>query len=68
MSNIRELSLNEIDAVAGGADVKVGPVHILVGEKDTGIAFGIAIEGVGGFAITGAGVCGAIKGLGGGCV
>ena len=68
MSNIRELSLNEIDAVAGGADIKIGPVHILIGEKDIGIGFGVAIEGVGGFAIGVGGICGAIKGLGGGCI
>jgi hypothetical protein len=66
---IRELSMNEIDEVSGGAEVKVGPVHIFIGEGKLGIGFGVAIDGVGGFAITTDGtVCGAIKGLGGGCI
>ena len=67
-SDVRELSINEIEQVSGGADVKIGPVHILIGEGDIGIGFGVKIDGFGGFAIGGGGICGAIKGLGGGCI
>jgi hypothetical protein len=65
---VRELSMDEIEQVSGGAEVKIGPVTIIVGAKDLGIGFGVAIDGVGGFAITSGGICGAIKGLGGGCI
>jgi hypothetical protein len=60
--------MDEIEQVSGGAEVKIGPITIIVGAKDLGIGFGVTIDGVGGFAIGSGGVCGAIKGLGGGCV
>jgi len=67
-ADVRELSMDEIEQVSGGAEVKVGPVTIIIGAKDLGIGFGVAIDGVGGFAIGVGGICGAIKGLGGGCL
>ncbi len=71
-NDIRELSADELQAVAGGAIIHIGPVSVIAGEGDLGIAFGLSIRGFGGFAITtDGGVCGQIgnpKGGGvGGC-
>lgn len=71
-NEIRELSVDELEAVSGGATFSIGPVTIMAGEKDVGIAFGISVRGVGGFAVLGdGGVCGQLgnpKGGGvGGC-
>lgn len=67
VADIRELSLNEVEEVSGGVHVKLGPLNIMIGEKDIGIGFGVSIDGLGGFAIGTLGVCGALKGVGGGC-
>jgi hypothetical protein len=64
--DIRALSPNEIEAVAGGLVISVGALNIAIGEGD--MVFGVGIVGVGSFGLFEDGeICGAIEGGPGGC-
>jgi hypothetical protein len=60
MSDIRELSLDEIDAVAGALKISIGGViNIAIGDGD--MVFGFGIAGVGSFGVFSDGeVCGTL--------
>jgi hypothetical protein len=65
--DIRELSLNEIEAVAGALKISIGGViNIAIGDGD--MVFGFGIAGVGSFGVFADGqVCGSIVGGPEGC-
>lgn len=65
-SELRELTVDEIDLVAGGGRIEIGPLYV---ETD-GRSISLGIKGVGGVVIDGPtkSVCGSVKGVGHGCV
>jgi hypothetical protein len=66
-SDVRELTLNEIDDVTGGAvRINFGPIYIGIGEGD--MAFTIGIGGLNLTVFNDGDVCGHADGIGGGCI
>jgi hypothetical protein len=65
-SDVRELTLNEIDDVTGAARIQIGSFYIGIGEGD--MAFTIGIGGLNLTVFNDGGICGHADGVGGGCI
>jgi hypothetical protein len=65
-SDVRELTLDEINDVAGAARIQIGSFYVGINEGD--MAFTIGIGGLNLTVFNDGDICGHADGVGGGCI
>jgi hypothetical protein len=65
-SDVRELTLNEIDDVAGAARIQIGSFYVAWNEGD--MRFTMGVGGLNVTVFNDGDICGRAGGLGGGCI